>query len=260
MKIALLNKPTSAIEACELTYLDRAPIQLDAALGQHAAYAAALGNLGVRVEALNINKTSPDAVFVEDVAIILDEVAVIASMGSPARRAEVAAMVPIIAGYRSEVRRVSPPATIDGGDVLKVGKRLFVGNTSRTNPAGIQALAEITRPFGYTVAPVDVWGCLHLKTGITALSDETFIVNPLWIDISPFRKTNLIPVPEEESWGANALRVEDRLILNAAFPRTADKIEWLGFEAERVDISEFGKAEAGLTCMSLIFNEKEASS
>lgn len=255
MKIAIVNRPNLALERCELTFLGRESIDLETAQQQHSKYVAALRRICAQVEVLKVNQKSPDAVFVEDVAVILDELAVITSMGSATRRAEVIIMADLIAGFRKEVRHISLPATIEGGDVLRVGRTLFVGESSRTNSAGIAALGDIVRPFGYSVVAVKVHGCLHLKTGVTALNDETFILNPDWIDPAPFAKFKLINVAADEPWGANVLRIENRLIVNASYPRTAERIDALGLMSEKVNISEFGKAEAGLTCMSLVFEK-----
>jgi dimethylargininase len=252
MKTAILNQPTPALAECELTFIRREPIHFETVWRQHAAYAAALQRVGVRVALCTVNQASPDAVFVEDHAIILDEIAIMASMGSVSRRSEVGAMAGIISGFR-EIKAISLPATIEGGDVLRVGKTLFVGLSSRTNEEGFVAFEEIARLYGYLVIPVTVHGCLHLKTGVTALNDETFIRNPAWFDATPFRAVKWIDVPPDEPWAANVLRIGETIIVNAACPRTADIIERLGFNTERVDISELNKAEAGLTCMSLIF-------
>lgn len=253
-KTAILNRPTPALDQCELTFIDRSSIHLKTAQRQHSDYASALRRAGVQVDVLDVNQTFPDAVFVEDVAVILDEMAVVASMGNPIRRAEIPAMAEIIAGFRPEIRYISLPATIEGGDVLRVGRTLFVGESPRTNRAGITALEDIAGPFGYEVVPVKVHGCLHLKTGITALDDETFIHNPAWVDTGPFQNYRRIEVGADEPWAANVLRIGNSLIVNACCPRTADYIDDFGFTTERVDISEFGKAEAGLTCMSLVFD------
>jgi dimethylargininase len=253
MKIALLNKPTLALTNCELTFLDRTPIHLETALQQHADYASALQSFGLHVEVLEINPTAPDAVFVEDTAIILDEVAIMTSMGNSNRRAEVIAMSEILARYRANLRTIAVPASIEGGDVLVVDKTIYVGESSRTNAAGIAALAGITEPFGYQVVAVKVHGCLHLKTGITAIDDGFYIVNSSWVDTRVFAKSRLIEVAEGEPWAANVLKIDDGLIVNSAYPATAYKIESAGYQVHRLNISEFGKAEAGLTCMSLIF-------
>lgn len=251
-KYALLNRPSPAIANCELTFIDRAPISFEKAVAQHASYARALRKLGVHVRVADVNPTLPDAVFIEDTAIILDNVAILASMGNVSRRAELPAIAEVLSKVM-EIARVFLPATIDGGDVLRVGKTLYIGKTSRTNTAGIDALWNIAEPLGYQVVPVNVNGCLHLKTCITALDDETFISNPGWYDASPFKALRRIDVDIQEPWAANVLRIDDQLILNAAYPRTADKIESLGYRSQRVDISELAKAEAGLTCLSLIF-------
>ena len=159
-----------------------------------------------------------------------------------------------LAKWRPVVRTITAPANIEGGDVLRVGKTLFVGESPRTNQVGIAALAAMVQPFGYQVQAVRVHGCLHLKTGITALDDETLLCNRDWIDGSSFVNYRLIDVDAQEPWSANVLRINERLLVNAAYPRTADRLEVLRFDCRRVDISEFGKAEAGLTCLSLVFD------
>ena len=213
---------------------------------------AALGSLGVDVEVLQVNAGCPDGVFVEDVAVIFDELAVITTMGSPKRRSELPEMRQTIARWR-EVVDLSLPATLEGGDVLRVGRTLYVGESSRTNPAGVKALEDVAKRLGYAVVSVDVPGCLHLKTCITALDDETCLANKNWLDIAPFRSLKLIEVPAHEPWGANVLRLPQGLVLNASVPDTNEHIKSLGYKTVEVDISEFGKAEAGLTCMSLLF-------
>jgi len=255
MTFALLHKPSPALENCELTFVDREPIHFDKALKQHSHYANALREAGAQVEIVNVNPDSPDAVFVEDVAIVLDELTIITSLGSAPRRSELPAIEKVIARF-TETTRISLPATIEGGDVLKVGRTLYIGETSRTNKAGIDALTAIIKPLGYKTVPVKVKGCLHLKTGITALDDETYVLNSAWLDSSPFNGFRLIDVALDEPWGANVLRIYETLIVSAVYPRTADRIESLGYKTQRVDISEFGKAEAGLTCMSLIFENR----
>jgi dimethylargininase len=254
MITALLNTPSPALTQCELTFMDREPLDYIKALNQHNEYAKALTNAGVQVNVLNVNEQSPDGVFVEDVAIILDEIAIITSMGTPSRRAEVESMAKIIRGFRNEVPQIHLPATIEGGDVLVVEKKLFVGISNRTNIQGISAISKMVQPYGYTVIPVEVHGCLHLKTGVTALDDNTIIINPAWVDSLPFIEFNQIQVAQNEPFAANVLRIGDHLIVNAAYPATAEKIHEAEYRFSQVDISEFAKAEAGLTCMSLVFN------
>lgn len=255
MYIGILNKPSKELENCELTYMDRKPILFEKALQQHTHYASVLESIGVRVHQVEVNQSSPDSVFVEDVAIILDEIAIMTSMGTPSRRGELKEMETVISAFRSRLYHIHVPAAIEGGDVLRVGKTLFVGQSSRTNTAGIHALRDIVSRYGYEVVPVHVHGCLHLKTGVTALNDDTLIVNPKWIDTHPFRKFKCIEVVNGEPWAANVLRVDDQLIVNAAYPETAKIIRSLGYNVHEADISEFGKAEAGLTCMNLILSQ-----
>ena len=249
---ALVNRPSAALADCELTFLERDAIDVGRAQRQHEAYAEALRALGVDVQVLQVNERCPDGVFVEDAAVILDEVAVITTMGTPSRRGEIPAMRQAIAQVR-ETTSMALPATLEGGDVLRVGRTLFVGQTSRTNREGAAALQAVARPLGYTVVPVDVPGCLHLKTCITALDDETCLVNRQWLDVTPFAGFALVDVAPGEPWGANVVRLPSGLLMNAAYPETAARVRELGHNVRLVDISEFGKAEAGLTCMSLLF-------
>lgn len=250
---ALVNRPSAALADCELTFLERRAIDVGRAQAQHAAYAEALRVSGAHVDTLRVNTRCPDGVFVEDVAVILDEIAVIASLGSPSRRAETFAMGQAIAEYRETVA-MTPPATLEGGDVLRVGRTLFVGLSARTNKEGVEAFRAIVRPLGYSVVPVEVHGCLHLKTCITALDDETCLVNRQWLDVTPFGGFGLIDVAPREPWAANVLRLPSGILMNAACPETTESVRRLGYSVHAMDISEFGKAEAGLTCMSLLFD------
>jgi dimethylargininase len=205
---------------------------------QHVAYCRLLADCDARVVTLNANPKLPDAVFIEDTAIVLDEVAVLASMGAASRRAEVSTVAAALAIYRGLVP-VELPATIEGGDVLRVGRTLLVGQSHRTNAAGIEALARIASPLGYRVVGVPVTGCLHLKTACTALPDGRLLVNPEWIDATALADFQQMAVDAEEPWGANTAIIGETVIIPAAHRRT-------------IDISEFAKAEGGVTCLSLL--------
>jgi dimethylargininase len=159
---------------------------------------------------------------VADAAVVLDEVAVVASMGARSRRAEVAAVEEVISSLRN-VLRIKPPATLDGGDVLRVGRRLFVGRSRRTNREGVEALASLVGPFGYEVTPVAVRGSLHLTTAASALDEETVLVNPRWIDAAPFARQWVLEVPEEEPWAASTVRVGRAVCVEAGAPRTLER-------------------------------------
>ncbi len=250
--VAITNRPSPNMQHYERTFVGDETIDYPLALNQHAAYCAALARCGARVITLDVNHTLPDCVFVEDTAIVLDEVAVMMSMGAASRRAEPAGIEPELARWRS-VHRVALPATIDGGDVVRSGRALYVGRSPRTNDAGIGALREIVRPFGYGVTGIPVTGCLHLKTACSALPDGRFLVNADWIDTAGLPRGKLLPVPEAEPWAGDVLVIGNRIIASDAFPRTIELLAANGFEVVPVSVSEFAKAEGGVTCLSLVF-------
>jgi dimethylargininase len=206
---------------------------------------------GADVHTLVVNRGLPDSVFIEDTAVVLDEVAVLASMGAPSRRAEPAGIEPVLCKYR-EVELIDPPATVEGGDVLRVGRTLLVGLSSRTNVAGMEALQAVVRQFGYEVRPVPVRRCLHLKSACTALPDGRLLVNPAWLEVRALEGFALVRVPNAEPDAANALVVGAHVCLPASHPRTAELVRGLGFDVQTIDLSEFAKAEGCVTCLSLL--------
>ena len=249
--LAITHLPSPKMEHGERTFIGRDPIDLQLALRQHAEYCHLLTRAGAPVKTLDVNRHLADCAFIEDTAVILDELAILCSMGTPPRQAEPAGVEPELRTHR-DVVRMEPPATIEGGDVLQVGKTLLVGQSSRTNLAGIEALANIARPLGYRVVAVPVHGCLHLKTAGCALPDGRLLVNPSWIDLKPLSEFEQIEVPTGEPFGANILLVENHVIIEAANIRTATLVRNLGFEVHPINLSEFTKAEAGVTCLSLL--------
>lgn len=249
--IALTRRPAFALVNCEVGYAPRQEIDLHLAFRQHEAYCRALRQLGVEVEILPPEEAFPDSVFIEDNAVILDELAVVTSMGAPSRQGEPALLLPVLARYRRFVT-IAPPATVEGGDVLRMGKTLYVGVSTRTNREGVEALRAIVEPLGYQVTPVGIRACLHLKTACTSLDDETVLVNPAWIDSDALGAFRLLHVPAEEPFGANVLRLPGGVLVQTASPLTRDVIESRGFATTCVDLGEFAKADAGLTCLSLL--------
>jgi dimethylargininase len=249
---AIVRKPSPALARCELTYLTRQPIDLDRAGTQHAAYVAALGARGLEVVILPPEPELPDAVFVEDTAVVVDECAVMTRPGAESRRPEVDSIARALAPWRPLVRMQSP-ATLDGGDVLRVGRTFFVGRTARTNDEGIRQLADALAPHGYDVQAVTPDGCLHLKSAVTYVGLETVLVNPEWVDVGLFGRWQCVPVATGEPHGANALLAGDVVHVAASAPLTRRKLDALGFTTAAIDTSEFEKAEAALTCLSLIF-------
>jgi dimethylargininase len=251
-EIALTREVSPALARCELTFLPREVIDLARAMDQHAAYCRLLESLGVEVLRLPADPAQPDCCFVEDTAVILDEVAVLAHPGAPSRRGEVDVVASALDEYRP-LARIPPSARLDGGDVLVLGRRLYVGASARTDAAGAQALQRIVGAFGYEVVPVRVHGCLHLKSAVTAIDEDTVLANPGWIDTAPLDGIEIVRVPVDEPAAANVLRVAGSVITHAGFPRTIDLLAARGVDVRAIDVSEFLKAEAGVTCKSLLF-------
>ncbi|MDQ4079372.1 MAG: arginine deiminase-related protein [Gemmatimonadota bacterium] len=249
--MALTRPVTAAIARCELTHLERIAIDVDVARAQHRSYEHALEEAGCMVQRIDANQEWPDAVFIEDTALVLAELALIARPGAASRRAETEGVERALAERRT-VQRIEAPGTLDGGDVLCVGRSIFVGRSSRTNTAGIQQLQSLVRGFGYAVRPVAVSGCLHLKSAVTAVADDTLLVNREWIPDADLDGFELIDVDPDEPFAANALRVGDRLIHAAAFRRTRERLERRNYDVIPVELSELAKAEGAVTCCSLL--------
>lgn len=249
---ALMREPSDALERCALTFLERRPIDLSKARTQHAAYLSALLALGVEVRVLGPEPDLPDAVFVEDTAVVVDECAVITRPGLDSRRGETDSVAAALEPSRPIVR-VTSPGTLEGGDVLRVGRTLLVGQTPRTNAEGTRQLSACLQPHGYDVVAVTPTGCLHLKSAVTFIGDETVLVNPDWIEVGLLSRWQCVPVAPEEPFGANALLVGGTVFTAASAPLTRRKLDALGFHTEVLDTSEFEKAEAALTCLSLLF-------
>jgi dimethylargininase len=250
--IALTREISPSIGACELTHLARAPIDLEAARRQHQAYEQCLAELGCAVRRLAASAEMPDSVFIEDTAVVLDEVAVVTRPGSPSRRGETAAVAEALAAHRPLVA-IQPPGTLDGGDVLVDGRTVFVGRSARTSDEGIRQLREALAGYGYAVHAVPVNGCLHLKTAVTSVSEGVLLVNRSWVPAEAFPGRALIDVDAEEPFAANALRFGDRVIFPTAFPRTRARLETRGIGVVTVPADELAKAEGGVTCCSLVF-------
>lgn len=251
---AITRGVSRRIADCELTYRSREAVDYEKAATQLDRYCELLRQWGVDLMPLAASDSYPDCCFVQDTAVVLDEVCVIASMGAPARLGEVSEVERLVSSFR-KIRRIFSPATLDGGDVVQFGKRLFVGLSSRTNARGIAALVQIVEPFGYTVVPVVVNGGLHLTTGCGILNDETVLLNPRWLDATAFKSLRQLHVSEEEPWAANTIRVGSAVCLEEGAPRTIDLVQPYVGSIDTLDISEFRKAEGSLSCLSLIFRE-----
>jgi len=245
MRIAITRALSPEIGRCELSYIDREPIDFRRAAEQHEEYERRLAAHGCRIVHAAETPDMPDGVFVEDAAVVLDDVAIIARPGAASRRGETASVAEVLQRYR-KLRRVEPPATLDGGDVLAIDGKLYIGISQRTNEAAVDQLKAIAVRFR---------SCLHLKSAVTQIDERTLLVNPEWVDASQFRRFDVIAVDEDEPFGANALRIDHTLLYSSSYPRTRRLLERRGFHVETLDLDELEKAEAGVTCCSLLFSE-----
>ncbi len=252
---AICRAVSPAIAGCELSFIGREPIDVDLAVRQHAGYVAALRALGVAVTELPAEPALPDSVFVEDTALVFDELAVLTRPGADSRRAEVDAIAPAVQAVRAQVARIDAPGTLDGGDVLRIGRRVYVGLSRRSSPEAIAQLGEILAPYAYRVLAVPMRDCLHLKSAVTALSDDTVLLNPDWLDTAAFEDYLQIEVAPDEPHAANVLRIGGHILMPSAFPATRAILEDAGFAVTAVDVSELQKAEGAVTCCSLLFEE-----
>jgi dimethylargininase len=253
MLVAVTRPVSTSLGRCELTFLDREPIDLALARRQHAAYEQALASLGALLVRLPQNDELPDAVFVEDTALVLDELAIIPIMGAESRRPETVEVSRCLGRFRP-LRRLEAPATLDGGDVMVAEKTIYVGRSARTNDAAMEQLQRIVEPHGYTVVPLDPRGCLHLKSACTYLGRKTVLANPDWIDPAVFDGLRVVTVDPAEPFAANAVGLAGHLLFPNDFPKTRARLEAEDFRILGLDTAELRKAESALTCMSLLFD------
>ena len=253
--VALVREPSASLAQCELSYVPRTVIDLKKARAQHADYCAALRAAGAEVRVLPALDHLPDAAVVEDTAVVVDEVAVLGAPGVGSRAAEAEAIAGVLEEYRPVRRLDRAGATLEGGDVLRIGRTVYVGRSGRTNAAGSEALRSVLEPLGYRVRVVPVEGCLHLKTGCSYAGDGVVAANPSWVSARPFEEDGLVvvPVAPTEPWAANVLRVADTLLVPAGTPATARRLGAAGLNPVEIEVGELQKAEAGLTCLSLLF-------
>jgi dimethylargininase len=250
--IALTRDVSPSIDRCELTHLSREKIDAKLAHSQHLGYLRRLEELGCRVQRLPADPELADSVFVEDTAIVLDDMAVITRPGAVSRRPETAAIQAALNPYR-HLTHIFEPGMLDGGDVLVAGHTLYVGLSTRSNRPGIEQLSHLVEPHGFEVKPVEFHSCLHLKSAVTRVAERTLLIQSDWVDPQSFAGFELIHVHPEEPHGGNALQVNGAVLYPEGFDRTRERLETAGLEVHTVALSELAKAEGGVTCCSLIF-------
>ncbi|MBN2118633.1 MAG: hypothetical protein JW730_18815 [Anaerolineales bacterium] len=253
MVIAITRQVSPRFAECEITHIERRPLDLNTARAQHSAYVNTLKQLGCQVIELPAEADTPDSVFVEDTAFVLPELAVITRPGADSRRPETESIIQALSPHIDLVH-VCEPATLDGGDVLVLGKSIYVGLSTRSNPAAIDQLTDLLQGYGYTVSGVKTDGCLHLKSAVTRVDEKTLLINPNWVDANHFAAFDRVEVDPSEPFAANCLPVGDSIIFPLAFPRTRAKLEARGYQVAAVDVSELAKAEGAVTCCSLIIS------
>ena len=253
MTIAITRKISPRFNECEITHIERIPIDLEIARQQHTEYVHALEELGCEVIELPEEPELPDSVFVEDTAFILNDVAVITRPGADSRKPEIDSIIQALSPYKPLVH-VYEPASIDGGDVLVLGKNIYVGLSTRSNSHAVEQLNQLLNQYGYQVFGIELTDCLHLKTAVTKADEETLLINPDWVDSSHFNDFDLIEVHASEPFGANCLPVRGSIIYPYAFPKTQTKLEQKGFKIKNINLDELAKAEGAVTCCSLIID------
>lgn len=254
MLIAITRAVSPTLASCELMHRPRDPIDVAKAMTEHARYEATLRSLGATVVHAPAEPTLPDAVFVEDTALVLDEVAIITRPGAATRRRETASMAQVLSAYKP-LARIDPPGTLDGGDVLVVGRTVYVGVSSRTNRAAIGQLETLLEGWGYEVTPVPLERCLHLKSAVTRVGERQLLINDRFVRPECFPTMELISVDPAEPDGANALWIEraGTVIYAEHYPRTVTRLNRAGVRVVAVPAAEVAKAEGGVTCCSILF-------
>jgi dimethylargininase len=242
----------AAMNSCELTFLTRDKIDMDLAKQQHQQYQSVLSSLGCEIVIVPTESNLADSVFIEDTAVVLDEVAVLCRPATALRGQEVAGVEDVLQHYRTLIS-IQSPGTLEGGDLLRVGKVIYAGLSTRSNQNGIEQLSRIVADYGFSVKTVETEKCLHLKSAISEVAPGVLLINPDWISRSTFKNYELIDVDKEEAHAANALLVGQKIIYPSSFPRTLEKLVNAGLDVTQVNVSELQKAEGAVTCCSLIF-------
>lgn len=248
---ALTKKPTGKI--VDGISSVGVPPDYHSSLEQHKNYVKSLEECGLEVKILDGDERYPDSVFVEDTAVLTEEVAVLCNLGAESRQGEESSILEPLLEFYEDVKRIRPPGTFEGGDVMRIENIFYVGLSQRTNKEGFKQFKDIVEEYDYKVHPVNLKDMFHLKTGIAYLGDDVCVVSGELKDNLEFRKYDLIEVPDVEMYAANCICVNDKVILPEGYPRTKSLIEEKGFTTINVDVSEFRKLDGGISCLSLRF-------
>lgn len=248
---ALTKKPTEKI-VDGISSVD-VPPDYHSSLEQHKNYVGSLEECGLEVEVLDGDERYPDSVFVEDTAVLTEDVAVVCNLGAEPRQGEERSILEPLLKFYEEVERIRPPGTLEGGDVMRIENKFYVGLSQRTDKEGLKQFKDIVEGYDYKVFSVKLEDMLHLKTGVAYLGDDICVVSGELKDRSEFEKYELIEVPDIEMYAANCICVNEKVILPEGYPRTKSLIEEKGFSTLTIDVSEFKKLDGGISCLSLRF-------
>jgi dimethylargininase len=252
---AIVRRPGANFVA-GLTTANLGAPRLEKALEQHDRYVRALQSCGLEVFQLEADERHPDSTFVEDAAVLTEGGAILTRPGAVSRRGEVALIREALAGHFRSLKAIESPGTVDGGDVCRAGRHFFIGISLRTNDEGARQLALLLQQEGFTTSFVDVRatrGILHLKSGVASLGDRRLALIEALADRKEFAGCDRIVVAAGEEYAANCVRVNDRVIMAAGYPRFQAALEGLGYAVVAVEVSEFRKMDGGLSCLSLRF-------
>jgi len=252
MEIALMREVSRNISQCEITTVSRKPIDPVEAMAEHENYQKVLSSLGYKVHLIDADDDLPDSVFIEDAALVLPETAIITNPGAASRREEGKAVAEALYAYR-ELAYIGDTGTLEGGDVLRIGKTLYVGRSSRTSTVGIMLLREIVEPLGYTVTSVPFSRCLHLRAAVSKVAPNTLLINPEWVDPAVLPDMDILEVDPSEPYAANALMVNQDLVCSVSYPKTTAMLKDRGISVTSIDISELTKAEGNISCCCITF-------
>jgi dimethylargininase len=249
---AIVRKPGQSL-VNGLTSFDLGPPDIELALSQHKAYVEALKTCGLDVVVLEADERHPDSTFVEDTALLTPACAIITSPGAPSRQGETGVIKKVLQGYYNNIEQVNEPGTVDGGDIMMVGSHFYIGLSARTNHEGARQVVAYLEKYGMSGSTVLVGDMLHLKSGITYLEWNTMAATGNFLKMEGFQKFNLLEVEEDESYAANCVWVNGKVLVAKGYPKAMKTIKGAGYPVIELDVSEFRKLEGGLSCLSLRF-------